>query len=179
MSDWGSLLDRAREGDGEAWDALLKRLRPLIWALCRRRLYADDEASDLTQDVLLGVTRGFARFRGVTVMQLLAWIRTIIARRLIDHGRRTPPPAGPLPPTLGGPSGGGPLSSLVGAEDMARLAAALPKLPEHYRAVIEARLFEGLSCAAIAQRLGRTRVWVSVTCMRAVERLRNDLRNEL
>jgi RNA polymerase sigma factor (sigma-70 family) len=64
---------------------------------------------------------------------------------------------------------------LVSAEEMARLAAALPKLPEHYRAVVEARLFEGVSCAAIARRMGRTPVWVRVTCLRAVRLLRQEL----
>lgn len=30
-----TLLDRARNGENDAWEALLGRVRPIIWALCR------------------------------------------------------------------------------------------------------------------------------------------------
>jgi RNA polymerase sigma factor (sigma-70 family) len=119
--------------------------------------------------------RAFARFRGRSAAQLLAWASVIMSNVLIDQARVAPPPAGPLPPDLGAAVEGGPLSGLVRAEEMARLAEALSRLPEHYRAVIEARLFEGVSCVDLARRLGRTPVWVRVTCLRAVEQLRKEL----
>jgi RNA polymerase sigma-70 factor (ECF subfamily) len=171
------LLDRARSGDRAAWGQVLARLRPIIWALARRRLRCDHEASDLAQEVLLRMDGGFAKFRGQSLAQLLAWARKITANALFDPGRR-PPPAAPLPPDVAGPREGGPASGLVRAEELARLAEALAKVPEHYRAVVEARLFEGLSCAEIARRLGQTAVWVRVTCLRGVRLLREQLGEE-
>ena len=175
MTELEPLLDRARAGDREAREVLLHRLRPIIRALCRRQVHGDADASDLTQDALLRMDRGFARFRGQSVPQLLAWARQITARVIIDRGRAAPPPAECLPADLQGPATKGPGSELVRLEDGARLAEALTTLPAHYRAVIEARLLAGLSCVAIAERMGKKPVWVRVTCKRAVERLRTAL----
>jgi DNA-directed RNA polymerase specialized sigma24 family protein len=51
----------------------------------------------------------------------------------------------------------------------------LEQLPRHYRTVIEGRLFDGLSCVEIAQRIhelpGTVRMW----CYRAVNELRQRL----
>jgi RNA polymerase sigma-70 factor (ECF subfamily) len=169
------MLDRARAGEREAWNQLLQQLRPIIRALARRRLRCDNEASDLAQEVLLRMDRAFSGFRGRSVGQLLAWARTITANVLIDRARSAPPPAEPLPPDLGADVESGSASGLIRAEEMARLAAALPKLPEHYRTVVEARLFEGISCADLARRMGQTPVWVRVTCLRAVRLLQQEL----
>ena len=169
-----TLLDQARAGDHVAWDTLLSRLRPIIWALCRRQLRDDADASSVTQNVLYRVHGGFGRFRGTSVPQLLAWVRKITARALIDWRRKAPPTAKPLPSDLFDSS------STVGtelaqAEDMARLTAAVERLPEPYRAVIVARLLQKQSCVDIARHMGRTDVWVRVTCMRALRRLRQEL----
>jgi RNA polymerase sigma factor (sigma-70 family) len=174
MPGFEPLFDRARGGDRAAWEELLQGLRPIIRALARRRLHCDNEASDVAQEVLLRMDRAFDRFRGHSIAQLLAWARVITANALKDLAGGAPP-AEPLPPDLGATVDGGPASGLVRAEEMARLAEALPRLPEPYRAVIEARLFQGASCVAIASRLGRTPVWVRVTCLRAVQRLRQEL----
>jgi RNA polymerase sigma-70 factor (ECF subfamily) len=133
----------------------------------------DADASDLTQKVQWRMDQGFARFRGESVAQLLAWVRQIAARVCLDHldGR---PPAVPLPPdpVCPRPAAG---SSLLRAEEAARLAKALERLPEHYRRVIEARLQDGLPCVEIGRRMGRTAEWVRIVSKRAVERLRQDL----
>jgi RNA polymerase sigma-70 factor (ECF subfamily) len=178
MNDLDTLLEQARGGDRAAWNALLGRLRPFVRALCRREVRDAGEASDLTQDVLARMDGGFAGFRGTSVPQLLAWVRRITARRLIDRGITRRPAPEALRPEVEDPCGRPPGSRLIDAEEMTRLAAALEDLPEHYRRVIEARLFDGLSCVAVARRLGQTDVWVRVTCKRAVERLHQILRDK-
>jgi RNA polymerase sigma-70 factor (ECF subfamily) len=175
MTAFETLLDRARSGDLAARKELLGQVRPFIRAIARRLLHGDDEASDLAHEVLLRMDGGFASFRGHSSWQLLAWARAIGSNILIDRGRRPRLPTEPLPPDLGASVDNGPLSGLVHAEDMARLAEALERLPEHYRAVVQARLFEGISCVDIARRMGKTPVWVSVTCLRAVRCLRQEL----
>jgi RNA polymerase sigma-70 factor (ECF subfamily) len=173
--EFGQLLDRARAGDREARSALLKWVRPWLRVQCRRQVYCDDEASDLTQEVQIRMNRGFAGFRGGSKLQLQAWARQIMVRVVIDRYRAKPPPAGPLPPEVPDPDVAEPFAALVDAEDMARLAAALERLPKPYRRVIEARLFDRLSSPEIAQNLGRTEEWVRITCMRAVKRLNRVL----
>src|SRR5262245_15340935 len=136
------LLAQAQAGDRSAWNTLLGRLRPIVRALLRRQVAQDADASDLTQQVQLRMDRGFAQFRGEAVPQLLAWVRQILARVLIDFHRGKSPPAGPLPEVDDPRSG--PSSELVHAEAMARLSAALEKLPDAQRQVIELRLFDRL-----------------------------------
>jgi RNA polymerase sigma-70 factor (ECF subfamily) len=169
------LLDRARAGDAGAWNALLERLRPFVRALFLRQLRRAADASDLTQEVQLRMDRGFAGFRGETVPQLLAWVRQIAARVFIDHGRRRPPTPQPLPPEPVCPRSQPPGARLDQAEEMARLTAALERLKEPQRLVIEARLFDGLQCVEIARRTGQSAEWVRVTCMRAIEQLHKYL----
>jgi RNA polymerase sigma-70 factor (ECF subfamily) len=169
------LLDRARTGDRPAWNALLDRLRPIIRALLRRQMRHDGDASDLAQEVQLRMDRGFGRFRGQSVPQLLAWVRQIAARVLIDHHRRRQPVFEPLGlnlPQRSGPSAGMGSSH---AEKMAQVAEALERLPPHYRAVLEARLVDGLRCVTIAERIGQTPGWVRVVCKRAFDRLRKEM----
>jgi RNA polymerase sigma-70 factor (ECF subfamily) len=171
----GPLLDRARRGDPGAWQTLLQRLRPWVRALCRRQIRQNADASDLAQEVQWRMDRGLRRFRGESVPQFLAWVRQIIANVLIDYARGEGRALVPLPPDLVASGEHSTGSNPGSAEDMARLSAALDRLPRHYRAVFEARVFEKLSCVEIARRLGRPPVWARVTFKRAVERLREGL----
>jgi RNA polymerase sigma factor (sigma-70 family) len=65
---------------------------------------------------------------------------------------------------------------MIRAEELVQLAAALEKLPDHYRKVIEARLLEGLPPHVIAERLGWPQTRVRVYSLRAVELLAEYLR---
>src|SRR5262245_29602174 len=149
--DLGPLLNRARTGDRVAWNDLLGRLRPYMRLLIRRQLSGDAESSDLTQEAQLRMERGFPQFRGEQVPQFLAWVRTIVARVLVDHAGTRPPATVPLP-DLDDAGAGAPGPGVARAEEMTRLAEALELLPADHRLVIEARLFDGLKCVEIARR---------------------------
>jgi RNA polymerase sigma-70 factor, ECF subfamily len=170
-----TLFARARSGDLAARKELLGQVRPFICAIARRLLHGDNEASDLAHEVLIKMDGGFAKFHGHSFRQFLVWARMIGFHILADEGRKPRLPTEPLLPDLDAPVDNSPLSDLVLAEDIARLAEALEQLPEHYRAVVQARLFEGISCGDIARRMGKTPVWVSVTFLRAVRCLRQEL----
>ncbi len=45
------LVVRARDGDQQAWDALVERYAPLIWSICRRYVLGDTDAQDVSQRV--------------------------------------------------------------------------------------------------------------------------------
>jgi RNA polymerase sigma-70 factor (ECF subfamily) len=167
-----ALLDRARAGDRAAWNQILERLRPWLRGLLRPRLGQDADGSDLTQEVQLRMDRGFARFRGETSGQLYAWAYRIAINVLYDYYRvgRTPPE--PLPEAVPAPV---PEAPAADAEDMARLQQALEYLPARERQVIEGRLFEGLTCAELARRMGELPGTVRTWCLRAVEDLSRRL----
>ena len=47
------LVTRARNGDRQAWDALVERYAPLIWSICRRHRLGDADTGDVGQSVWL------------------------------------------------------------------------------------------------------------------------------
>jgi DNA-directed RNA polymerase specialized sigma24 family protein len=78
----GPLLERGRAGERAALDTLLGKLRPYVRLLIRPRLGPALErkldSSDLVQESLLRVYRGFDGFAGDGVPQLLAWVGQIV-----------------------------------------------------------------------------------------------------
>ena len=47
------LVTRAKDGDSQAWDALVERYAPLIWSICRRYRLGSADAEDVNQSVWL------------------------------------------------------------------------------------------------------------------------------
>ena len=47
------LVTRARNGDEQAWDALVERYATLIWSVCRRHQLGGGDAEDVAQSVWL------------------------------------------------------------------------------------------------------------------------------
>jgi RNA polymerase sigma-70 factor (ECF subfamily) len=170
--EWQALLDRARAGDRTAWNLLLGQMRPWVRALVRPAPAKDLDASDLTQEVQLRMDRGFARFRGETIGQLIAWVRTIAANVLYDYYRCPRAPLLALPDDLAAPE---PPTPVADPEDMAWLLRTLEELPGHYRQVVEGRLLKGLSCVEVAQQMGQLPGTVRTWWLRAAEELSRRL----
>jgi RNA polymerase sigma factor (sigma-70 family) len=177
-----SLLARARAGDQQAWNDLLVWYRPFVRAQLKQALPDwPDEASELTNDAQMKMHRGFPAFRGVALSQFVAWagrityyVRVDFLIRLRSEGRAKTVPI-PLEPLCPHTEVG---ARLIEAEDLVQLVRALEKLPEHYRKVIEARLFDRLPPHVIAERLGWPQVRVRVYTHRAVELLARQLRGK-
>lgn len=86
------LFRRARDGDEEALDRLLQRVRPTLLREIRSRVQSSTStnavAEELTQKSLVRVAKGLSGCRAQTGTQLRAWCRTIARRIVIDHYRR-------------------------------------------------------------------------------------------
>ena len=87
-----ALIRAAKAGSGSARDDLFGRYRNYLCLIARitlsRKLHAKLDASDLAQEALLKVHQGFDRFQGATEPELVAWLRQILSRTLIDVQRR-------------------------------------------------------------------------------------------
>ena len=179
----GPLLSRARQGDRAALNALLAHLRPYLHLLVRVRLGPDLGNSDIVQDALLRIHEWFGRFRGETVPQLLAWVKPIV-HTAVARGRRHPsavalPADSELLAGLRPARDRGPPEQCVEreeaadrAEQVVRLTAALDRLPEHKRELVQLRFFHGLAFAEIGRRMGKSEGACRVLCLRALEQLR-------
>ena len=71
-----------------------------------------------------------------------------------------------------------PSAPLNSDESVKQLMMAIGRLPAAYRQVIEMRHFEGLSFAEIAVRLDRTSGATRMLWMRAVEKLKNEMKDD-
>lgn len=178
------LLDRSRLGNGDALNALLGKLRPYLHVLVRSRLGPDMEGkidnSDLVQEALLRVHCGFGQFAGQDVPQLLAWVGEIVRNVIISdvrylgaakrNARREVPGSKFFERLLSG--GTSPSERAERDEEATRLAAAMERLPQAQREVIQMRFFDQLDFAEISRRTGKTNGAIRIVCLRGIRRLR-------
>ena len=72
------LVTRARNGDKQAWDALVERYAPLVWSICRRHRLGSAEASDVGQTVWLRLLDELATVRDQATLP--GWLATATLR---------------------------------------------------------------------------------------------------
>jgi RNA polymerase sigma factor (sigma-70 family) len=187
------LIERARAGDdqarallferfadeGQEGDALIKIARRLLPRGDRMRDFV--ESRDLIQSALKTGWFDLEEFRGSSRGEFIAWLRAIIRRKLGRIVRkRIPAPRGreadeaAEAPARAPGSGRGEedsLAALIREEVEARVRAAVARLPDHERAVMEMRL-QGLKAPEIAEILGVDAAAVRKRESRAAEKLR-------
>ena len=172
-----SYVDRARQGDRSAVEALLSELRPGVLRYCRAKLgrrhgsYAS--ADDVTQEVCMAVVTALPRFVDQG-RPFSAFVYGIAAHKVVDaqrSGFRNRTDAVPVLPESADVSAG-PEELAVGADEAARVRALLDRLPEAQREVLLLRIFAGLSAEQTAAAVGSTPGAVRVAQHRALARLR-------
>lgn len=84
-----SLLERARNQDGAAWQKIVRLYAPLVVYWCRRTPLPPNDIDDVVQDVFLSVSRELPRFQhNRSGDSFRGWLRVITRRRVADHFRR-------------------------------------------------------------------------------------------
>ena len=152
------------------------------------------DASDIVQQTLLEAWHGWQNFRGSTEAERVAWVRGILAHQLAhlarhfagakkrDVSRELSLDASLAQSSqrldqllaVGGPS---PSAAAVAAEQRLRLAEVLERLPEDYRKVILLRNLQDLPYEEIARRMDRGVGAVRMLWVRALQRLRDEIRD--
>jgi RNA polymerase sigma-70 factor (ECF subfamily) len=79
------LITRARQGDGEAFEALTKPYRPELQVHCYRMLGSFQDAEDVLQDSLLAAWRGLGGFEERA--SLRTWLYRIATNRCLNARR--------------------------------------------------------------------------------------------
>ena len=160
---------RAREGDREALDRILRKVEKRITRLAEARtgqeLRARLRVSDIVQSAFVEVVDAIEQFRGDSEDEFVGWASTILENKVRRKGRffrarkryaKEDPRdlereviAGDRPiPT--------PSAELSQVEDFRRVFMALDRLPEDYRRVLLLRGVEDLSHREIAAELDRS-----------------------
>jgi RNA polymerase sigma-70 factor (ECF subfamily) len=156
------------------------------------RLQAKLDASDAAQQAILQAHEARGQFRGTTEAERLVWLRTILANVLAAAARRFEARArdvarersleGDLELSssrlecLLAADQTSPSQRAVRCEEVLRLAAALSRLPDDQREVVELHHLKGLPVAEVADLMGRTRPAVVGLLFRGLKRLRQLLR---
>jgi RNA polymerase sigma factor (sigma-70 family) len=72
------LVTRARNGDNQAWEAIVERYAPLIWSICRRHRLGNADAQDVAQRVWLQLVDQLDRLRDPAALP--GWLATTSRR---------------------------------------------------------------------------------------------------
>lgn len=81
-----SLVRAAQAGDRQALEQLLRAHQPRIYAICRRITGNEADALDATQEALISLVRGLARFDGRSAFS--TWAYRVATNRCLDELRR-------------------------------------------------------------------------------------------
>jgi RNA polymerase sigma factor (sigma-70 family) len=169
------LVIRARNGDRQAWDALVERYAPLIWSICRRYRLADADAHDVGQTVWLALVDHLDKVREPAA--LAGWLATTTRRecgRVVCAARRSPT-AGYLPDaeTPPGEQAATAEQQLLAAERHAALREALLDLPLDWQRLIALLIADPPApYAEISARLGIPVGSIGPTRRRCLDKLR-------
>lgn len=166
------LVDRAKTGDSEAFGALYDRFRPEIFRYLLVRVRDQDVAEDLVQQVFLKAWQAIPRYehRGAPFR---AWLYRMAHNQMVDFFRTRRPTT-----DLEGVDLPEPAEAedrvLVGEMNDA-LFAALQRLSEDHRQVLELRFLMEKSAREIGEIMGRKEVTVRGLQMRALQALRREI----
>jgi RNA polymerase sigma-70 factor (ECF subfamily) len=146
------------------------------------------DPSDVVQQTLLKAQTGREQFRGQSEGELLAWLRTILARVLTDLARKHGPrlrghefaleaiedSSVRLERYLAGDDTS-PSGRAVRQEETVRLAEALAGLPEDQRTALELKHFHDVPVAEISRTMGKSPSAVAGLLYRGLRALRVSL----
>jgi len=171
-----ALLSRARTGDEHAWAHLYDSLAPQVLGYLRARGATD--AEEVLGDVFLHVARGMDGFSG-DAAGFRSWVFVIATSRLHDERRRARrKPTTPLDQSATEDQ----LSSSVDVEQQVEEAAVVQELHEmlrvltaEQRAVVELRVFAGLSSQEVSEVVGKPVGAVKALYRRGLGSLRRHL----
>src|SRR5262245_34742190 len=176
-------LRRARDGDRQAFEELVRRTSRLVFA----RLYLDTgdghRAEDLLQETYLVAFRSLHRLADPAGFR--PWLLTIAHAAVVEPGRRVarqrhaPPTKSETP--LSAIPGGSPRPEEVAerAETRQRVLAVLRSLPEDYRLPLTLRYITGADAETIGEQLGLTNGALRGLLHRGLKMLRDRLPSDL
>src|SRR5258707_709912 len=149
------LIEKAKLGDAQAFQALYEKQKGRFYSLCLRMTANTAEAEDLTQEAFLQLYRKIATFRGESAFS--TWLHRLSVNVVLMHLRKKSLPVVSLEETTQGGDDDTPKKDF-GAEDLAlagsidrlQLQRAVDDLPPGYRTIFVLHDVEGYEHNEIA-----------------------------
>ncbi len=173
----GTLIERAREMDGDAWDALYNEHHSAIYRYAHVRVGDDGIAEDLASEVFLQAVRsiGKYRYRGITFR---AWLYRIAHNVTADHRRKMVSRSRIESPTNIDDLDPSQPDFAPSVDQRGELEAAIRQLTEEQQQVVILRFVESLSVAETAAATNRSEGAVKALQHRAMAQLRKIMSAE-
>ena len=157
--DEASAIERAKQGDGEAFQALYDKHKRRVYSLCLRMTANTAEAEDLAQEAFLQLFRKIATFRGESAFS--TWLHRLSVNVVLMHLRKKGLPVVSLEETTQGGEEDSPKKdfgaqdlALAGSIDRMHLQRAVNDLPPGYRTIFVLHDVEGYEHNEIAEIVG-------------------------
>jgi RNA polymerase sigma-70 factor (ECF subfamily) len=151
-------IERAKQGDAEAFEYLYGLHKRRVYSLCLRMTSNAAEAEDLTQEAFLQLFRKIGTFRGESAFS--TWLHRMAVNVVLMQLRKKSLPVVPLDDTLETEDEspkkepGAPDIRLAGAVDRLQLQRAIDHLPPGYRTIFVLHDVEGFEHNEIADLVG-------------------------
>ena len=174
-----ALVDRARQGDseafGELFDLFRERLRRLVGSRLNAHAAEAMDAEDVVQESLVRGLQSVASFRWQGEESFLRWLGGIAEHVIVDLVRHTARrPETTLDFEVSGRDGS-PSQGLRRDERFDRLQAALDDLSPDYRKVIVLARLKRLPIKEVARRMDRSPEAVSQLLIRAARKMKERM----
>jgi RNA polymerase sigma-70 factor, ECF subfamily len=177
--DADRLVAAARAGNPQAFDALVRRFRPRIYALALHLSGSASDADDITQDVFVNAYRHIAHFQGRS--HFFTWLYRITMNRALNaerqRGRRSGVPLDDVrvEVALRVDAPTDPRLALELRETYAALLHALDELSPALKSAVVLTALQGLSYEEAAVVLGTSAAALAVRMHEARRQLRAAL----
>src|SRR5499427_8258100 len=153
------LIEKAKLGNAEAFQALYDKHKRRVYSLCLRMTSNTAEAEDLTQEAFLQLYRKIATFRGESAFS--TWLHRLSVNVVLMHLRKKGLPEISLEETMEPQQEDGPKKDigardnvLAGSIDRVNLERAIESLPPGYRIIFVLHDVEGYEHNEIAEMMG-------------------------
>jgi RNA polymerase sigma-70 factor, ECF subfamily len=154
-----AVIERAKLGDAEAFQALYDKHKRRVYSLCLRMTANTAEAEDLAQEAFLQLYRKIATFRGESAFS--TWLHRLSVNVVLMHLRKKSLPVVSLEETTQGSEEDSPKKdfgaddvALAGSIDRLQLQRAVESLPPGYRMIFLLHDVEGYEHNEIAKIVG-------------------------
>lgn len=182
------LISRAADGDGVAFEAIMRRHNQLLFRTARSIVHNDAEAEDVVQDAYLRAWRALRNYRAES--KLSTWLVRITTNEALGRLRRKSAQIIPLEAAmtsheseaqtaLNDEPERSPEQSMMRVQMRKLLEARIDLLPEAFRTVFMLRAIEEMSVEEIAEALEIPEATVRTRFFRARSLLRESLAQEM
>jgi RNA polymerase sigma-70 factor (ECF subfamily) len=173
------LVERARRGDPAAFDGLVRRFRPRIYALALHLTGSSSDADDIAQEAFVEAYRHVAHFEGRS--QFFTWLYRITVNRALNaqrqraRGANVPLEDERVEAAMAVDAPSDPRLAVSLRETYAQLVWALDGLPAGLKSAVVLTALSGLSYEEAAVVLGTSAGAVAVRIHEARKQLRAAL----